>query len=312
MIVKRNFNLLKVLSYVWPGVLAATLLSLIGWGWFVQTGGKSLVIPFAPLGVMGTALAIFLGFRNNNAYARWWEARTAWGNILIMSRVLARQIGASIGNAQAVGKVDAQKLTHFQREMVLRQIAFAHALRLHLRNQTDWHTLQPLLSGDEYAALLARINKPNALLQTQSNRLKDGVRKEMLGAFDPISLEPSLVALNNQQGAVERLKTTPLPRQYEYFTRVFLWAFLILLPFSLLSLFNTIQTAWLTVPVSLVLGFVYTVVNETGAALENPFENTINDVPMTTLCNTIERDLRDMLGDTDLPPALSPQNGYLF
>lgn len=312
MITKKNFNPLRVLSYVRGELLLATTLAGLGWLLYTKLEIKWVAIPFAPLGVLGTALAIFLCFRNNNAYARWWEARTIWGGIVNNSRTIARQIIASVANARSLGKVELVELSAFQRELVLRQIAFAHALRLHLRGQGDWDALRPLLGADEYDQLLTKQNKPNALLQTQSIRLKDGVRREVIGAFDPISIEPNMAAFNNWQGACERIKNTPLPRHYDFFTRLFLWAFMLLLPLAMLSLFNIPATSWMVIPVSVVIVFIYAIINRTGDVLENPFENTINDAPMTALCLTIERDLREMLGETDLPPAALSENGYLF
>lgn len=312
MILKRNFDPRKVMRYVWRELLLATILAVGVWFAYGHLGIKSVVLPFAPLGVLGTALAIFLGFRNNNAYARWWEARTQWANIANNTRTLARQVLSSIHNAQAVGKIDGVVLATFAREIVLRQVAWAHALRLHLRNQEAWEELAPLLVSEELAALRQRHHKPNALLQTQSDRLKDGVRAEILGPFDPISIEPNLGALANWAGNCERLKSTPLPRQYDFFTRVFLWAFVGLLAPALLSLFPAPETAWAVVPLTLVITLVYAVVNRTGQVLEDPFENTINDVPLTAICRDLERDLRDLLGETVLPPALVSEDGYLF
>ena len=105
---------------------------------------------------------------------------------------------------------------------------------------------------------------------------------------------------------------TPMLRQYEYFTRVFLWTFLALLPPSLLGLFPAATGRWLTVPLSLAIGLVYSITARTGQVTEDPFENRIHDVPLTALCTTIERDLRDALGETELPPAAEPVDGYLY
>lgn len=312
MIVKKNFKPGRVIFYVRHELVIATGLALLSWLLYAHAGLRWVALPFAPLGVLGTALAIFLGFRNNSAYARWWEARTIWGGLVNHSRTLARQLMASLANAHALGKVGEAELDEFGREMILRQIAFAHALRLHLRGQPDWNELQPLLSADEYRQLQTKQNKPNTLLQTQSIRLKDGVRREMIGQFDPISLEPTVAAFNGWQAACERIKTTPLPRHYDYFTRVFLWVFMGLLPPALLGLFPTPALSWFVIPVSVVIVFIYAIINRTGDVLENPFDNTINDVPLSALCNTIERDLREMLGETDLPPAAQPQDGFLF
>lgn len=264
------------------------------------------------MGVLGTALSIFLAFRNNSAYARWWEARTLWGNIVNNSRILARQVISNADNAHYAGKVSSEKINDFKNEVVYRQIAFAQALRLHLRQQTTTEELKDYLNEEEYQEIQTVQNKPNWLLQKQGDCIKSGIRAEILGAFDNISIEPNLAALNNWQGACERIKNTPVPRQYDFFTRMFLWIFIFFLPSGLLSLFADPGVHWLIIPLSLLIAMIFTTINKVSETNENPFENRIQDVPMTSLCRTIERDLKEQLGEKNLPPLLLPEKGYLF
>lgn len=312
MIVKRNFSPVRILPYVWKELLFTGAFATVVCFFHIRHGVTLLALPFGPLGVLGTALAIFLGFRNNSGHARWWEGRTIWGNIVNSSRTLARLVISATDNAQKLGKGGgADKIAAYKREMVLRQIAFAHALRKHLRREDTWAELAPLLPPADQPRVLAAANKPNMILQIQADRLKDGVREEMLGQFDPISLEPNLAALNAAQGGCERIKNTPMLRQYEFFTRVFLWTFLAILPPSLLGVLPA-ESRWLALPGALAIGFTYVITNKIGQVTEDPFENRIHDVPMTALCTTLERDLREQLGDTQLPPPAEPVDGYLF
>lgn len=312
MILKNNFSPLKVWGYIkgqmWPiagwAVMVWAGYSLLGWQW--------LTLHFTPVGVLGSALAIFVAFRNNAAYSRWWEARTLWGNIVNNSRILARQLIANAGNAAATGKASAETVGAFQQEMLYRQIAFAHALRLQLRQQDSWQQVYTFLPAAEAEALVRVPNKPNQLLLTQAVRIKDAMRQEILGPFDNISLEPAIGAFNNWQGACERIKFTPLPRQYDFFTRIFVGVFAFLLPPALLGLLAaTPGIAWLSIPLTLVIAGVFVVMERTGAANEAPFENLVTDVPLTALCNTIERDLKSMLGEP-LPEAVKVVDGYLM
>jgi len=191
MILKRNFNPLKVFLYVWRETLISLMLSTAVYVAFVHFELKFLAFPIAPLTILGTAIAIFLAFRNNTSYTRWWEARTLWANLAGNSRIFTRQLIANIDTALSLGKGgDASTVQAYKREMIYRQIAFAHALRLHLRNQSTWSDLLPFLNSDEYTELLVKSNKPNWLLQRQGKRIKDGIRMEILGAFDNITLEP--------------------------------------------------------------------------------------------------------------------------
>jgi putative membrane protein len=310
MILKKNFNPLKVISYVWRELLAATLVSGLVF-WLYTQEVKTVALPFTPIGILGTALAIFLAFRNNASYARWWEARTIWANLLNSSRIFARQIIANADSALAFDKGGGtDKVQAYKKEMIHRQIAFAHALRLELRRQTVWEEIKPFISETEYRELLGAQNKANLLLQKQGARIKEGMRAEILGPFDNITLEPNLAACNNWQTACERIKETPMLRQYEYFTRLFVWIFIVLLPFSLMDALKAMPA--LVMPFAIVIAFVFATIERVGAVNENPFENKIQDVPLTAICRTIERDLKEQLGETDLPPKLEPENGYLY
>jgi putative membrane protein len=312
-IVKRHLKLWRILTYTWRELLLVGTVAVLVCVLRVERGEELVALPFGPLSVLGTALAILLGFRNNTGYARWWEARTIWAQIASSSRALARQLSSSIDSAAKLGKgggVDA--LAAYKRELLYRLIAFPNALRLQLRGQDAWEELAPLLPAADLARVRAAVNKPNAILQGLGDRLKDGVREEKLGQFDPISLEPGLTALQAAQAGCEKIKGTPMLRQYEYFTRVFLWTFLAILPPSLLGLFSTDAGRWLTIPISLAIGFVYAITARTGQVTEDPFENRIHDVPLSAICNAIERDLRDQLGEAELPAPAVPVEGYLY
>jgi putative membrane protein len=90
------------------------------------------------------------------------------------------------------------------------------------------------------------------------------------------------------------------------------WVFIVLIPFSFIQTFANANLAWLIIPVTLLLAFVFGIVERTGAVNEEPFENRITDVPLSAYCIDIERDLREMLNAHPLPDKLQPQNGYLF
>lgn len=311
MIVKRLFSPLKVAHYL-RGELLLSLGASLGAYFLFQNGLVQAGLPFSIAATLGSALAIFIAFRNNSAYARWWEARTLWGGIVNNSRILLRQIIASTTNAVATGKATPEQATDFQREMAYRQIAFAHTLRLHLRRQPQGDDCRHLLSEKEWVAMQGKQNVPNLLLQTQGIRIKEAMRAELLGAFDNISLEPTLAGFNNFHGGCERIKNTPLLRQYDFFTRLFLLVFMLLLPFCLIGDFAKMNIAALMPPVSILISFVFATLGKVGEVNEDPFENSITDVPMTALCNTIERDLREMLAEADLPPKVEAYEGYLF
>lgn len=312
MILRKIFNPIAVVRYLWIELLASTLLSVAVFFLYHNEHLQKVSLPFSVAAILGSALAIFLAFRNNNAYNRWWEARTLWGGIINNSRIFARQIIANVDNAATIGKASTAEVEVYKQELIYRQIAFAHALRLHLRRENIWEELQHLLSTEEFNALSQKNNKPNYLLQVQGIRIKEGMRKELLGAFDNISLEPTLAGFNNFQGACERIKNTPLLRQYHFFTKLFLLVFMAILPFSLIADFSKMGVPALMVPLSILVSFVFGVMGKVGEVNEDPFENRITDIPMTSMCNTIERDLKEMLGETELPRKLEAEKGFIY
>jgi putative membrane protein len=311
MILKENFDPLKVVPYVWRELATSTVVSGTAYVVFEVAQLKQVALPFAPLGVLGTALAILLAFRNNTSYNRWWEASTLWQTIHTQSRIFARLIVTFVESHQHTAQYQAERAIAFQRRMIQRQIAWVNTLRLSLRGQKNWDELQAWLEPDEHQALLKEENKPAYLMLRHGKDIYAAMANGTLQGFDSFQLEGALAQLTVQEGLAKRLKTTPVPRQYDYFTRLFVYLLILLLPFGLLSLFPAGQT-WLMMPLSIVLAFVFGILERTGAVNEHPFENRITDVPLSAICRNIERDLLATLGETNLPPALTPQNGYLF
>lgn len=312
MILKKIFTPFAVARYMQRELLAATLLS--GAVYFLYHGRHlaQVGLPFSVAAILGSALAIFIAFRNNSSYARWWEARTLWGGIVNPSRVLARLVVTFADSHAHQPNYNPARSERFKTEMVHKVIAWVHALRLHLRGQTDWHTLRPFLSEAEYAQLLGVQHKPNFIHLITGKQIYAAMADGTLGGFDSFQMEGQLLALANYQGGCERIKHTPLLRQYHFFTQLFLLVFMAVLPFSLVGEFHRMGAPWLMAPVSILVSFVFGVMGKVGEVNEDPFENRITDVPLSAQCNTIERDLREMLGETDLPPKLEAQDGYLF
>ncbi|MCU0421331.1 MAG: hydrogenase [Bacteroidia bacterium] len=311
MIIKRNFNPLKVFSYIYSELICSTLLSLFVFISF-QQGWNKISLPFSIVAILGSALAIFIAFRNNSAYARWWEARTLWGGIVNSTRVFARLIITFTDSHTHQPNYDKQRSEAFKKQLVYQLIAWVHALRIQLRQQTTWDELKAFLSEDEFNAVQQSNNKPNFLQLLSGKKIYEAMADGTLGGFDSFQMEGQLLALANYQGGCERIKNTPLLRQYDYFTRVFLYTFIILLPFSLIGDFQKMGIPFLVIPISMIITFVFSILGKVGQVNEDPFENKITDVPLTAICNTIERDLKEMLGESDLPEKSVPKNGFLF
>ncbi len=310
MITKRNLSPLRVVQYTAKPMAWAASWALLAPVTFEVTGDQRLVLPFAPVAALGAALAIFIAFRNNTAFGRWNEARVAWQTVLVSSRVLGRQIVAATENAIRTGTAEERVARGFARECLHRQIAYTYLLADRVRLASRWERVVRLLPGKEWSETRGAANAPNQLLLRQSHRIKDGIREGILGQFDPIALEPQFAALQSAQGVMERIKHTPTPRQYDYFTRRFIQLFAALVPFAVLSV--TAGPIWWATPLSLALSGEFIVMAVVGAANDEPFEGRVTDVPMEAVCIEVERDLKEMLGEADLPPVPNPLDGYLW
>jgi putative membrane protein len=256
-------------------------------------------MPIAIPTLLGTAISILLGFRTNSAYDRWWEARKIWGAIVNDCRTFTRQVLSFLGGAEDVASL--------KKEMIYRQIAWCHALRHFLRGDEPLADLAGLLSEDEIETLRPMGHHPNSILQTQTVRLADARRRRLVDRLMFLPMEGTLKRFSDQMGQCERIKTTVFPTPYGYVVWCIIWLFFFMLPVSLAP-----HLGWFAVPVTLVVTLGFELIDSISRFLEAPFENASTDTPMTAICRTIEINLREQLGETELPAKLEPVDGVLM
>lgn len=309
MIVKQNLSLRRVVWTDFVPLAYTTGVAVVVTGAHELFDIDHLAVPFAPVGTLGAAVAIFTAFRINAANARWTEARVQWATIQNSCRVLIRQLVAATTNSVATGAAAPDAAAAYRHEMAARLVAFAYSLAARLRRPNEPVAVERPWPGVVVAA--DAVNPANLQLQSIAVRVKDGVREGLVGQFDPITLEPPLGALNAAATACERINHTPTPRQYDYFTRLAVAAFSTLLPFGLLGALPPTD-AWWAVPLTVVIAGVFIVLERVGAILDAPFANTVNDVPITAICRDIERDLLEQLDEPNLPDPVPVVAGYLW
>jgi putative membrane protein len=274
-------------------------------------GAPIITFPLSIVTILGSALAIFIAFRNNSSYSRWWEARTLWSSILTASRSLSRLVITLADSHAHQANYDRARSERFKRNLNNYICAWAHALRIHLRQQDTWEEIRKFLPEDEWQLLTRKEHKPNHILMLTGRRISDAMADGTLAGFDSFQMEGQLLALAQAQSGCERIKSTPLLRQYDYFTRLFLYTFLLLLPFALLSEIARMSSPLLLIPLSLVISFVFAIIGKVGEVNEDPFENRITDVPMTYVCNLIESNTSEMLGQP-IPPMQLTNKDFVF
>jgi putative membrane protein len=304
MIVPRERQLTWMLWYV-----GKPLLLLVGYDVAVVGAYKVMhwnwvSLPHIPLALFGSAIGIIVAFRNQSSYARWWEARTLWGAIVNNSRSWARQVTTVM---MPLGAEDADDLKTMQRRLVYHQIAYVHALRQHLRRLEPWTELAPLLKDSELAALRDQNNVPLAIQEQMSLMLRECQMRGWVDIAQWRALDGNLDDLIDAQGGAERIKNTPMPKQYDHFPQLFVHIYCVLLPLALVS-----TMGWFTPLGSTLVGFIFLALDRIGRDLEDPFENNPYDVPLTSITTTIDVNLRQLLGEKTVPQATVPVDGVLW
>ena len=253
-------------------------------------------IPLAIPSILGTAISLFLGFRTNSAYQRWWEARKVWGEIVNNSRTLARQVlNFGIGNSDS------------RTNIIHRQIAWNWSLAYRLRGLGWSNEADTYLSEQEIKRLKKSEHVPNLLLLEQERELTNLVKNGELDSFDLRKIDSTLKELCDSMGKCERIKGTVFPTQYSLFTLVFINTFLTLLPLGMVS-----SLGYFSVPIHITIGFTFGMIQNIAESMQAPFENRPNDIPIFSISRIIERNLLEMTEAKVLPKVYASKDGVLM
>ena len=304
MIVPHAPQLRRLLAYVGLPLLVLFLYDLAIVLMYQVAGWKWISLQHIPQALFGSAIGLIVAFRNNSSYGRWWEARTLWGGIVNNSRSWARQVLTAIAPQQ---ESDREAVRAMQCRMIYLQIAWVHALRQQLRGQPPLDELHGLLPEDDLVALAGQQNVPLAIQLWQGELARQALEKEWIDSLQWSALDNTLSDLADLQGGSERIKNTPMPKQYEFFPQIFTKMYCLLLPLGLVS-----NMGWFTPLGSTLVGFIFLALDRIGRDLENPFDNTQYDIPLTAMSRTIEINLRQAMGERSFPEALQPVRGVLW
>ncbi|WP_445504429.1 bestrophin family protein [Microvirga sp. G4-2] len=261
------------------GLVSALAVLLVRWHpeVFAQLGAM-------PFTLIGIALSIFMSFRNNACYDRWWEARKLWGQLIIETRSFARQ---------------TMDLDLARREpLLLGLCGFAHGLAARLRNQDEASRIMPWV-GKNFA--ISGPNPTDAVLRQIGNQCVRLISNGTISDIRYSVLEQRLSTLSAVQAGCERIKATPLPFAYTLLLHRTAYLFCILLPFALAE-----ALGWWTPLLVITVCYTFFGLDALGDELEEPFGLEMNDLPLDAMVRVIERELLDALGRTDLPPLLGP------
>lgn len=244
--------------------------------------------------VLGTAIAFFIGFNNNQAYDRWWEARKVWGGLVNDSRSFARSLLSYVPQSDE-NNVLVQRMVH-------RHIAFLYALKAKLRGTVDLIYVK-YLDEEERTQVEKQANIHNAILHKQSEDLEKLYSSGKIDGFKFMQINELLVKFSDQMGMSERIKNTVFPTTYSYLTKVFIWLFVV--TFTLVI--SQEMGVW-SIFMGWMIGFVFVSTQINGMNLVDPFENNVAGIPLNQITRTIEINLLEMMGEEDTPPPILPIN----
>lgn len=336
--ISSHYKLQHFIPWTRHSIIKMIILSLVPTLLFYYLGWHWLAIPWVPVALIGTATAFISGFKNTQTYNRTWEARQIYGAIINSSRTF----GIMTKDFVRTENYDQDK--QLQQEIIYRHFAWLTALRFQLREPKSWENvktktynlnylkyykvpewetkledeLKPFLSEKELRYILSTKNRATQILAQQSYQLKKLNQQGAIADYNYVAFENQIKDLYDQQGKCERIKNFPYPRQFSSINLYFTNLLCFLIPLGFIGeLSKNIEKfgewyIWLTIPLSVLVGWIFLVLEQIGESTENPFEGNANDIPITQISRNIEIDLREMLGETDLPSAIQPQNNILL
>jgi putative membrane protein len=298
MLITQNLSLVRILRSTWKVDLMMIFTCVTTYYLHEYVVSRAIQIPATLATLLGTAIAFFVGFNNNQAYSRWWEARTIWGAIVNDSRSLAR----NILHYTVPGELTIEELTALKKRIIFRQISFVYALKENLRRNTDGYYEQ-YLSERELEQVKKENNTANAILSLHAIDLQKLSQAQAIDEFRFVQVNTLISALTDHMGRSERIRHTVFPTSYIYFTRLFIWAFVI---FLTLILADTVG-GW-SILIGWIIGFIFHVTHQNGMGLMDPFDEISTGIPLNQISRTIEINLLQMLGEKETPPPVQPIN----
>ena len=331
----RSYTFLEFLRWTRRPLYALILLDLALVALYQMAGWHWLAVPWNVIFMLGTTVALIVGFKNTQTYNRLWEAQQVWASITSASRVWGAMTRDYVGSAERT------------RRLAYRHVAWLTVLRYQMRDSKVWETthaapnveyrkhyevpekaraldmeLNKYVAGPERARILGAGSRATEVLNLQGADLKQMLDAGQISASAFAELQRVLRDLHDQQARSERLKNYPYPRQYAIINVLFVRILCVLLPLGMIDLFAPLDDVvggvmaghmvWLAVPLSALVSWMYASLDQVGENSANPFEGGANDIPISQICVSIEMDLRQLLDERDVPEAPVPVSPILL
>ncbi len=281
MLLKKNIPFKYVFGKIKYEIIAITVYALLIAIFYNKYHFVRITIPLAIPAVLGTVISLLLGFRSNQAYDRWWEARHIWGAIVNDSRTLARQVMTFTHNGY-----NSKEVAAFQERVIRRQIGWAFSFGRHLRNESPMKGLSDYLDPKELQQVSQVDNVPSALLDHMGADLRLALEQGWINSYQQVELDRTISRICDAMGKCERIKNTVFPSTYSLYIHLSLMLFIGLLPFGVIEYFGFVE-----VPLVVAISACFLLIEKMAIHLQDPFENKPTDTPVTTIAASIEKNL---------------------
>lgn len=229
--------------------------------------------------LLGIVLGLFLVFRTNSSYDRWWEGRKLWGSFVNNTRNLSHKLNAFLE------KSDTENRRWFA--LMIPNLVFA--VKEHLRSGVKLSELEA--TDDQFLQSLRDIKHvPNRLSSMLYTRVNDLYKNKTISGDQLFLLDKELKEFSDILGACERIRNTPIPYSYSMYIKQFIFIYVVTLPMAFVT-----TSGYLTVPVVVLITFVLLSVELIAEEIEDPFGKDINDLPTDELAEKITDNVREIL-----------------
>lgn len=297
MILDKKIPISYILGTIKIDLLVVLVIGLLT---YFFTAGFNPFLPEMPLSIpafLGTAISILLSFKMNQSYDRWWEARKVWGAIVNDSRSLVVQLQSFLSHQ------DAEAI----RKISYRQIAWCYALGNALRGKNPAEELHSLVTQADLDEIAKHANKPLALAQLSALEIKELRLQQKLDIFAHLQLNDTITRLIDSMGKAERINGTVFPSTYRMFLHFLILLFVVTLSISLKEVSMVFE-----VPLLLLISSGFFLIEKSAYHLQDPFRNRPSDVSVTAIARTIEINIRQLLGEQDIPKPVQPNEFYIL
>ncbi len=272
---KDSYNMRQLFKFVVFTAIYAVVVTFIN----IKLMPNKIAIDTVFFSLLGVILSLFLVFRLNSAYDRWWEGRKQWGKLVNDCRTLSLNLNSLI-------PADEKK----RRRFFVKSIAnFCTCLQWHLREGVQYgnfiHINSKITEDIERAA-----HVPNEIASHMFNEVENMHKQGLMNDMDKFQLKEVLQGLIDVLGACERIKNTPIPFSHSTFIKLFTVIYILVLPFGLIDMFH-----WLTIPAVIIMGFAMFGIEVISDEIENPFGLDANDLPTGRLADVIRENVYEIL-----------------